>query len=121
MLLGNLNDIYDSLPNVLDGMQPTTALFPPLQPPQTLQESGMNMNGYEAQLAKMFTTGGTNCDNVDIFGNYAKPSGGSELKAESYWTDFSQCQKYEKQQRQETYMTLRIIQHTRNIIQQRLG
>ena len=96
VLLGNLNDIYDSLPNVLDGMQPTTALFPPLQPPQTLQESGMNMNGYEAQLAKMFTTGGTNCDNVDIFGNYAKPSGGSELKAESYWTDFSQCQKYEK-------------------------
>lgn len=70
--LGNLSDIYDSLPQLYKNLPSTTATFPPLVPPRTLNEAGMNMDGYIIQLERIFDDGGYNSDDVDLFGNVTR-------------------------------------------------
>ena len=70
VLLGNITDIYDCLPKLYEELPSSTALFPPMFPPKELTESGMNMNGYQEQLEKMYHSGGEDTDCCDIFLNY---------------------------------------------------
>lgn len=86
-LLGNISDVFDNLPNLAEKLPSTSALFPPIAPPKSLHESGMNMNAYVDQLKLMYhEDGGKNTDDVDMFGNWVQQA---EYKAgyckAQYW------------------------------------
>ena len=73
ILLGNMDDIYDSLPRLFENLPSTTATFPPVTPPASLNESGMTKHGYADQIRKMMASPDDDQDDfdlVDIFGNY---------------------------------------------------
>lgn len=90
ILLGNLSDVYDSIPRLFETLPSTTTIFPPLVIPKTLNESGMNMNCYQVQLDKMWSK---DTDDVDIFGNFTKgvKSGGKKCEDQ----DWSQRYQYD--------------------------
>ena len=69
ILLGNMSDIYDSMPKLFENLPSTTTIFPPIVIPKTLNESGMNMNCYQTQLDKMWDK---DTEDVDIFGNFVR-------------------------------------------------
>ena len=69
ILLGNVADVYDSLPKLYKNLPSTSTIFPPVVPPREFNESGMNMNGYTNQLDIMYNVGGHDTDEVDMFGN----------------------------------------------------
>ena len=76
ILLGNLEDIYDSLPPLYKNLPSTTAIFPPVSPPRKLGEAGMTKHGYGNQILYMskYVEGEpsqtVNDELVDIFCNY---------------------------------------------------
>lgn len=67
ILLGNINDIYDSLPKLYNNLPSTTAIFPPLSTPPDFSECGMNKQGYTIQLEGMDRE---DTPYYDIFGNH---------------------------------------------------
>lgn len=69
ILLGNLDDIYDTLPKLFEKLPSTTATFPPVVVPRALNESGMNRTSYSEQAEQMLKEDDSL---IDIFGN--KPS-----------------------------------------------
>ena len=69
ILLGNVADVYDSLPKLYKNLPSTSTIFPPVVPPREFNESGMNMNAYTNQLDIMYHVGGRDTDEVDMFGN----------------------------------------------------
>lgn len=69
ILLGNMVDIYDSLPKIYQNLPSTTCTFPPLVPPYDLTEAGMNAHGYTKQLEKMYSNKGYDSSVVTIYGD----------------------------------------------------
>lgn len=52
ILLGNMEDIYDTLPRLYESLSHTSATFPPVSPPKDLSESGMSKHGYADQIKR---------------------------------------------------------------------
>jgi hypothetical protein len=71
ILLGNIDNIYDNLPNLADKLPSTTCIFPPIGVPDTFNEAGMNMCSTHEQLKQMYHKESDN-DNVDIFASVDK-------------------------------------------------
>lgn len=66
ILLGNLEDIYDSLPKLYNNLPATTAIFPPVSTPRSLSEAGMTKHGYGNQILRAKDS---KSELIDIFGN----------------------------------------------------
>lgn len=82
ILLGNMVDVYDTLPKLFQNIPSTTTIFPPLLIPKSFDESGMNQNCYEDQL-NIIHGKKSDTDDVDVFGNYTKLYGG-DVKIKEY-------------------------------------
>lgn len=67
IVLGNIDDIYDSLPRLYESLPSTSALFPPIAPPKEMSESGMNMHAYQEQIKKAVED--EDSELTDMFGN----------------------------------------------------
>lgn len=96
-LLGNISDVFDNLPNLAEKLPSTSALFPPIAPPKSLHESGMNMNAYVDQLKLMYNDKeGKNTDDVDMFGNWVQQAEFKPGKCkDQYWGPLDKgCYKY---------------------------
>ena len=91
ILLGNISDIYDSIPKLFENLPSTTTIFPPIVIPKTLNESGMNMNCYQSQLDKMWDK---DTEDVDIFGNFVRNVHSNGTKCDEQ--DWSYVDQYKK-------------------------
>lgn len=96
ILLGNLEDIYDSLPRLYNSLPSTTCVFPPVSTPKTISEAGMSKHCYAEQIKTVVDSRDNELVDIyyntsNILGNYNGYTQNGEPQANALYNDAKDC------------------------------